>query len=58
MGREEAKNIEKQLKQPANDDDHRCILCEVIIEVSEHDVFFATGRCRFCHETLERDEEE
>ena len=56
MGREEAKNIEEQLKRPANDDDHRCILCEGVIEISEHEIFFATGRCRVCHETLESED--
>jgi hypothetical protein len=54
MGREEAKDVERQLA--ANDDERRCILCEGVIEISEHEIFFATGRCRFCHQALESED--
>jgi hypothetical protein len=36
--------------------EHRCILCEGVIEVVEYDVYFATGYCRFCHAVIEEDE--
>jgi len=46
----------QELPRHANDDEHRCNLCDVIIEVAEHDIFFVTGHCRFCHAALEEDE--
>jgi hypothetical protein len=33
-------------------DDH-CILCETIIEIGDHEIYFATGYCRYCHEAAE-----
>ncbi|GAA0559298.1 hypothetical protein [Rhizomicrobium electricum] len=36
-----------------HEQDERCILCEAIIEVSDHEVYFATGYCRYCTEVLE-----
>lgn len=37
--------------------DNHCILCETIIETSDHEVYFATGYCRYCQETTEEPEE-
>jgi hypothetical protein len=55
MGREEARIIEKQEThaRAVNDDEHHCILCEGVIEYSDHEVFFLTGYCRHCTEALE-----
>jgi hypothetical protein len=51
MDRQEAPD--RNEKDQSCSDDDRCILCDVTIEHADHDVFFATGRCRFCHEALE-----
>ena len=55
MSREEARIIEKQEHHAAavNDDEHRCILCEGVIEHADHEVYFATGWCRHCSQALE-----
>jgi hypothetical protein len=56
MDRQASQVRSKKNGAQRNVEDHRCILCDVIIESAEHDVFFATGRCRVCHETLESKE--
>ncbi len=33
----------------------RCLLCEGVIEMIDHDVYFTTGYCRYCHAALEED---
>ena len=55
MGREEARIILRQEPHApaANDEQHHCILCDAVILYPDHDVFFATSRCRCCHEALE-----
>jgi hypothetical protein len=35
--------------------DERCILCEAIIETGDHEIFFATGYCRYCQAVLEEE---
>lgn len=56
MDRQESQNRKTKDRAHTSIEEHRCILCEVTIEYAEHDVFFATGRCRVCHETLENEE--
>jgi hypothetical protein len=50
MAKAETRGHKKEDREAA---DERCILCEAIIEVSDHEVYFATGYCRYCTEVLE-----
>lgn len=40
-----------------HDSDERCILCEAIIEIGDHEFYFATGYCRYCHQAAETADE-
>jgi len=53
----EARVIEKQEPHAhaVNDDEHRCILCDGVIEPADHDVYFLTGYCRHCYETPDQE---
>ena len=55
MGQEEARIItqQEQRAQAANDEQLHCVLCDAVILHPDHDVFFATGRCRYCHDAPE-----
>jgi len=37
----------------APDRSERCILFEAIIEIGDHEFYFATGYCRYCHQAVE-----
>lgn len=49
----DVKDVDARLAE----NDHRCMLCDVIIEHDEYDIFFVTGHCRFCDEALNDNDE-
>ena len=54
MAKPETRGHEQEDRKQQDEDDH-CILCEAIIEVSDHEVFFATGYCRYCNEVVDEE---
>lgn len=55
MDRLHAPGRDERLPQKHEEAEHRCILCDVVIEIAEHDIYFVTGHCRHCHEALEEE---
>jgi hypothetical protein len=54
MAKPETRGLKKD-DHDKHEADDVCILCEAIIEISDHQVYFATGHCRYCHEVLEEE---
>lgn len=52
MAKTETRGHQQQDRKAA---DERCILCEAIIETGDHEIFFATGYCRYCQAVLEEE---
>jgi hypothetical protein len=48
-----AKTETRGRKEDREAADERCILCEAIIELGDHESYFATGTCRHCQAELE-----